>query len=328
MAAYSSKQFIWVSFYLVSLTLYAQERTSPTSQNEELGKVSWYRDYQTALQLSKEQNNPILILFQEVPGCSTCRNYGKNVLSHPLMVEAIENLFIPLAIFNNKGGKDKQVLQRYNEPSWNNPVVRIVNQYGANIVNRISGDYSNLTLYKAMVKTLKSENTPIPEYLDLLGLELTSEQQGVIKEKYFQMYCFWSGEKHFGAKEGILSTEAGFINGREVVKVKYDETQVSERQLTAFAKSARCTPINEQNDYRLAKNDVKYYLRHTNYKYLPLTELQKIKVNSAIGNGQSAERYLSPKQLTWLTQINQNYVKSKILYDNDFSIAWNMMANN
>ena len=47
-----------------------------------------------------------MLLFQEVPGCSTCRNYGHNVLSHPLMVEAIESLFVPLAIFNNKEGKE------------------------------------------------------------------------------------------------------------------------------------------------------------------------------------------------------------------------------
>jgi thioredoxin-related protein len=114
----------------------AQKRTDSQNQDEERGKVSWYRDYKTAIKISKKENKPILIFFQEVPGCATCRNYGHNVLSHPLMTEAIENEFIPLAIFNNKKAKDLEILKKYNEPTWNNPVVRIVNSQGENIVNR------------------------------------------------------------------------------------------------------------------------------------------------------------------------------------------------
>ena len=72
---------------------------------EELGKVNWIRDYDQALEQSKTQDKPVFILFQEVPGCSTCKNYGNNVLSHPFIVEAIEDNFIPLVIYNNKGGR-------------------------------------------------------------------------------------------------------------------------------------------------------------------------------------------------------------------------------
>jgi len=61
---------------------------SNPDQAEELGAVHWLRDIDVAVAQSKEKNKPILILFQEVPGCSTCRNYGKGALSHPLLVEA------------------------------------------------------------------------------------------------------------------------------------------------------------------------------------------------------------------------------------------------
>ena len=324
MVNFSLKQGIAAIFYMVFIGVYAQERTTPASQNEELGKVSWYRDYQVALKQAKEQNKAVLILFQEVPGCSTCRNYGNNVLSHPLMVEAIENMFIPLTVFNNKGGKDKQVLQRYGEPSWNNPVVRIVNEYGVDIVSRVSGDYSSVGLYQAMEKALKAEKKSIPEFMELLGVELTSSRQGSVKEKYFQMYCFWSGEKHFGIKEGIVATEPGFLGGHEVVKVKYDQKLVSENQLISYAKGANYIPVAKDNSYRTATRDEKYYLQHTNYKYLPLTELQKARVNSALGNRQSAEKYLSPKQLTWLNTADS---KKEILYDKDFALAWEKIAN-
>ncbi|MDG1058474.1 MAG: thioredoxin family protein [Flavobacteriaceae bacterium] len=76
-------------FLFANITLVAQQRIE---QSEELGQVHWYRDYDKALAVAAKEDKDVLLLFQEVPGCSTCRNYGHNVLSHPLMVEAIESL--------------------------------------------------------------------------------------------------------------------------------------------------------------------------------------------------------------------------------------------
>jgi cytochrome oxidase Cu insertion factor (SCO1/SenC/PrrC family) len=47
-------------------------------QPEELGKVKWLRNYDQAIAQSDKNGKPVLILFQEVPGYSTCRNYGNN----------------------------------------------------------------------------------------------------------------------------------------------------------------------------------------------------------------------------------------------------------
>tara|TARA_B110000259_G_C13981203_1_gene388689 strand:- start:623 stop:934 length:312 start_codon:yes stop_codon:yes gene_type:complete len=92
-----------IPFILIqSAPLFGQEKTNIQTQNEELGKVQWYRNYGEAVAVAKKENKAIVILFQEVPGCATCRNYGHNVLSHPLMIEGLENSFVPLAIFNNK----------------------------------------------------------------------------------------------------------------------------------------------------------------------------------------------------------------------------------
>lgn len=308
---------------LTSMTLInAQEKTSPKNQSEELGEVSWYRDYDVALELAERQNKEVLILFQEVPGCSTCRNYGHNVLSHPLMVEAIENLFVPLAIYNNKGGKDKQILQKYNEPTWNNPVVRIVDKEGDNKVNRISGNYSAIALYKAMQTSLVNSGKAIPGYMKLLGDELFASNNKSTKEVYFKMYCFWTGEKELGNIEGVLATEAGFMGGHEVVKVKYDAEVIDKSKIAKYVSKVNFTPIAKSN-YRTATNDIQYYLEHTNYKYLPLTELQKTKINSALGRGKSAEQYLSPKQLAWLKGLNNSSRRSEVLFNEDFVMAWN-----
>ena len=98
--------YILLSFFLFACNVNAQQKTTPTNQSEELGKVSWFRNYQEALDSAQVQKKAVLILFQEVPGCSTCRNYGHNVLSHPLMTEAIENLFVPCLLYTSDAADD------------------------------------------------------------------------------------------------------------------------------------------------------------------------------------------------------------------------------
>lgn len=327
----NKKMITGLKYMLVSLSFFfacslkAQNKTNPANQDKELGKVSWYRDYETATKIAKKEKKAVLILFQEVPGCATCRNYGHNVLSHPLMVEAIENLFVPLAIYNNKGGKDKQILKKYNEPSWNNPVVRIVNAQGVNLIDRLANDYSAVALHKAMKNVLEKTNTPIPTYFNLLGAELITSKSGKIAETYFKMHCFWTGEKQLGKLNGVLSTKSGFINGSEVVKVTYDKDIISESKLSNYANKNNCQPIKNKGNYKLSAKDLNYYLQHSNYKYLPLTELQKTKINSALGNNKSATKYLSPKQKVWLSQFSSEKTKHKILFDKNFTTAWNIM---
>lgn len=294
----------------------AQEKTNPSKQSEELGNVSWHRDYNTALTLSKEQDKPVLILFQEVPGCMTCRNYGHNVLSHPLMVDAIENLFIPLAIYNNKKGKDAKVLQQFGEPAWNNPVVRIVNAAGENLVKRVSGNYSQMGLYEAMESALKKEGKEIPAFMLLLKQEIGAAEKGT-SEATFKMYCFWSGESHLGNLEGVVATEAGFMNGHEVVKVNYDSDVLSEAELKEYAAQAQCSLIDSKGNFRKDK-DPQYYLKHSTYKYLPLTAIQKTKINSALKKQKDPSVYLSPTQMIWLQNLEQYNPKKIAFYDVDF----------
>lgn len=307
-----------ICFSFLSST--AQERTNPLQQDQELGKVSWYRDYDVATSLSEKENKPVLILFQEVPGCATCRNYGDDVLSNPLLVEAIEDLFIPLVIHNNKGGKDRAILNQFNEPSWNNPVVRIVDANGGGLAPRVAGNYSAKGLYTAMRTALVKTYAEIPEYMDLLGKELSAVHS--TKEKYYSMYCFWTGEKQLGAPEGVLNTEAGFMKGREVVKVTYDDRKVDIKELDTYAKRNNFTPISQDNSYRPASNDEDYYLRHTPYKYLPLSNLQKTKINSALGNRKDATVYLSPRQKKWLQETIATKAKREVLFDKSFATAW------
>ncbi|WP_405206010.1 VPGUxxT family thioredoxin-like (seleno)protein, type 2 [Aquimarina sp. LLG6339-5] len=301
----------------MSNILLAQNTTDPYNQSEELGKVRWLRDYDTAIALAKKENKDVLILFQEVPGCSTCRNYGHNVLSHPLMVEAIENSFIPLAIFNNKGGKDAEILRKYNEPSWNNPVVRIVDSNGDEVIKRIGNDYSALRLCESMQQAIEEKGRKIPEYINLLAQELSVKKA---HKTYYKMSCFWSGEKELGKLTDVLNTESGFINYSEVVKVTYDPKELTKKALDAYATSNGMTLIDNQQSYQSSSKDIHYYLQQTKFKYIPLTTIQQTKINSALGDGKPTLHLLSPTQLKWFKAIKNN--TDEVLFHISFAKAW------
>ncbi len=309
---------IFILSLLISMSLSGQDN-NPV----ELGKIKWFRNYSEAIQKAQEEDKAIFLLFQEVPGCATCRNYGQNVLSNGLLVDAIENEFIPLAIYNNKGGHDKEVLELYNEPSWNNPVVRILNKNGDNLINRISGDYSIQAVTHGMLTALKKQKKEIPGYLNILNEENTAKQKN-LSEEYYKMYCFWSGEGHLGGQEGVLETSPGFMNGYEVVKVIYDEKKLSKKKLDSYAKEASCTPV-QSSKFREDK-DPQYYLKRTIYKHLPLTSMQRTKMNSALASNKDPELFLSPKQLEWLQNIKTSKKENYPLrYTRDFEKEWWLM---
>lgn len=315
--------------------------TNEEPQPEELGKVKWLRNYDDAIAQSDKNNKPVLILFQEVPGCSTCRNYGNNALSHPLIVEAVETLFVPLAIFNNKRGEDAKILQLFGEPSWNNPVVRVINADRRELTPRLGGDYSAHGLVQAMINSLTVNGSIVPQYLTLLKEELTAQKAG-IETATFGMYCFWTGEKELGSLDGVVSTQPGFMGGREVVTVEYNPEVIAYNEMLVTAQNARCADYvyteNEQqkmaakklvNDnkitsvskFRLDK-EPKYYLSKTHYQYVPMTDLQATKANALVGKRQLPDAVLSPRQielanfiannknLDWKSAINVNFEKA------------------
>ena len=309
---------------------------------EELGKVSWIRNFEAGLAESATSKKTVFLLFQEVPGCSTCRNYGQKVLSHPLIVEAIETLFVPVAIFNNKGGKDAKVLKYFGEPSWNNPVVRIVNNKKQDLIQRVNGNYSRLGIVQAMRLALQTEDLAVPAYLALLEDELLAEQTGT-ESAVFSMYCFWTGEKEIGKLDGVVETQAGFMNGREVVKVKFDPEKIEYQNLLKSANQASCASHVYTDDKTQAKasenilgkgavadtgkfrqdREPKYYLGKTVYRFIPMTQLQAVKVNSLIGQRQIPDALLSPRQLALLKTIQANpngQWKDRI--NEDFVAAW------
>lgn len=323
---------MYTVLFIISLLL-----NSNTSNPIELGKVNWNRNYDSAIELAKQENKPVFILFQEVPGCSTCQKYGKGVLSHPFIVEALEDEFVPLAIFNNKKGHDAQVLEKFKEPSWNNPVARIINQDGKELTKRVSGNYSQLGVVDAIVSALTQAGREVPVYLALFREELIAQQNE--KEVALSMYCFWSGEKEIASIKGVVATEAGFMDGKEVVKVKYNSKDVSAKKIAKSAAKVNCgdgayvpyssdhftfknAKTKKYSAYRKDKQN-KYYLYNSNYKYVPMLPIQELKVNRALATKQDPDALLSPRQLAVLDGLYSDRKKKlKNRISEDFRKSW------
>ena len=321
------RNVIYVLFFLVfSHNTFCQPFHYPKNNPIELGKVRWLRDYDEAIRQSVEKDLPIFILFQEVPGCANCTKYGNTVLSHPLIVEVIESCFIPLCIYNNKGGSDKVILDKFNEPSWNNPVVRIINEKGSDIVQRQANFRSPAETVSTIIKALKSSGKSVDQYIQILHEEMLASESNQSEDVYLSMYCFWTGEVEIADIPGVLATEAGFMHEKEVVKVTFDKQNTTLEDIYQKAKIKGCADdvygnlqknsnvhVKPMSKYRKDDED-KYHLRKSKYKTIPMTELQKTIVNRAIAKGKDPSVYLSPRQLAILDDNakQKNYVSDKI----------------
>ncbi len=327
-----AQKMIFVFLFLLAYTFGESQENTWTSLTDnpiELGKVHWNRDYQKAIDLSMSSNKPIFLFFQEVPGCFTCQKFGNQVMSDPFVVEGIEQYFIPLVIYNNKGGKDVEILKKFKEPSWNNPVIRIIDHNGKNLIERISGRYDRISVLSAMIECLQKKQVFIEPYLINYLNELISQQNAATT--HFGMYCFWSGEKALGQIEGVIATEAGFMAGGEVVEIVYDPNIIPIKDLVKEAsKSSSADRVylskeeidkfkgsKERSNFRKDRES-KYYLFHSKYSKIPMTKAQALKVNSLLGKKKNPDSLLSPRQLYLMDHLKSD----KRLYDQEFASTW------
>lgn len=298
----------------------------------ELGKIKWMRDFPKAQQLAKKENKPLMVLFDEVPGCATCVNFGQGPLQHPVVVAAAQSEFIPVVVYNNRQGKDAKILRKFGEPSWNNPVIRFLNHQQKDLIPRRQ-KYSSEFLITQIVNALKAADKKIPLYLQLA---LEEYQTKGLQKATFAMYCYWSGESKLAGVEGVQYTMAGHLQGHEVVDVYFNPQVVKYDALVKHAKNLGCssrvfarTPqqlttaqkiVGGKAVYNAAKSvaasarDQKYQLRRfPQYYYLPLTHRQVTLLNHALVNGKNDYlKYLSPLQIKLSKQIKSTWPNKKI----------------
>jgi hypothetical protein len=249
---------------LLAVTQAGCQPASRLQNPEEVGKVTWGRDYEAALASAKTTGKPIFLLFQEVPGCAGCKQFGRDVLSDDVVVKLIQENFVPLLIHNNKPGADADVLARFNEPAWNYQVVRFLDANGNDLIPRKDRVWTAPELKQRIDQVLKKNAARI--------------QRVAIAQP-----CFWSGEAKIGAIDGVMRTEAGYLDGREVTLVDFDPGQISLENLTSKAKAAKvATGVYTKLDgYQKAPAfDQKRQIQGTKYAEMKLTPEQATKVNA------------------------------------------------
>lgn len=87
---------------------------------------------------------------------------------------------MPTCIYNNtKNDRDARWLEKFKEPAWNNPVVRIVDTAHTDVVSRLHDDWSLRALAATMTKALRTRKQVVPAYLHLLEQEEIARKRGV-----------------------------------------------------------------------------------------------------------------------------------------------------
>lgn len=232
----------------------------------ELGTVKWERDFEVAVRRSRETHKPMLVLFDEVPGCSTVLGFGQDVLSDAKVVARIERDFVPVAVFNNVKGADAKVLASFDEPSWNNPVVRVMNAERTPLAPRFDGPYTRAA-FMAVLDAVKLPAAPKLEQVTVSAA------------------CFWECEAKLGGLEAVRASRVGFLDGAEVVEVQFDPQVTSRATFLEEAKRLDCanriyTP-NETQAFRASEKDTKYFLKHSARSMSGLSEQDLVRANAA-----------------------------------------------
>jgi hypothetical protein len=261
----------------------------------ELGLVRWGRDLDAALATSRASGRPVLVLFDEVPGCATCVGFGQEVLSHPLLVEAIEHEFVPVFVANNRSGREAELLARFGEPAWNNPVVRLLDANGRDLLPRRDGLYSAHEIAARLVEALRAARRLVPGYLAIAEAET---QHAHRREATFAMGCFWEGEARLGTLPGVLDVRAVHTDRGEGVRVTYDASRLTPEALAKAAAERSCAFVREggSGTRDAGGSDHRHALAASPLRKLALTPMQAMRVNSALAAGADGHEWLTPSQ--------------------------------
>lgn len=232
-----------------------------------------------------------------------------------MVVAAAAAEFVPVAVYNNVPGKDADVLKRFQEPAWNNPVMRFLGGDEKDLIPRKDEVFHGGAVLARMAEALEKAKRPVPAYLKLAVAEFAPKKT---ETAVFAMHCYWEGEAKLGALDGVISTRIGELEKAEVVEVTFDPAVVGYKKLVEAAKKLDCThKVFARTDAHLkaaaevvgdkavrsdkdidAKTQQQYHLAfHPRYHYLPLTAAQATKVNAALANKKSPDEFLSPLQL-------------------------------
>jgi len=230
------------STFLFLLVAYHLDQNPIPAAPSTLGSVAWERDFSHSVERSRREGKPILILFTSFEDEETAIEYGEYVLSHPLLTEAIETLFIPLAINNEGGQNDQKVMNQFGEPRGNKPVVRIFEPDSQLPEDRLAGNYSDTALAMTMIIGLNKRGKTPPVYLRIIAGEEESRVAYFFPEEKSSLHYIPMTRKQLQLVTHALNSnrdESAFLSPNQ----RFLHTQIAEQM----------TKMNQEAIQRLAR---------------------------------------------------------------------------
>jgi hypothetical protein len=286
------------------------------NQYAELGRVRWLDSYSEALERAKSEKKPILVLIYYSGNDMVPDN---SALNHPLAVEAIESLFVPVA-FSGQQGNLEEGLGMVDLQSDFESVIQINDTNGNELVEKLYNTQTVAPVTEVLTASLSNAGYPVPEYLQVISSE--SGAEGTTETAVITQHCFWSGEVELGVHDAVVFMEPGYIDKIEAIRITFDNSKVSYKDLLETAKSLgllnTAYPLNDkqyieatevidkssvkyfsQIEYAPAsdRKNYKFYIGKTVYRYVPMTSRQALLVNNALFFEENPDVFLSPRQI-------------------------------
>ena len=166
------------------------------------------------------------------------------------------------------------------------------------------------SLLTRMTASLEAAGRPVPDHMRLLE----QEHRDGLGEVFLAQRCFWVGEMEIGQIEGVVTTEAGFMHGHEVTRVRHDRRVLPLDELVDKAARRNVADAVFSNDPELARLEAHISSRAPGrYRVAPASDqkrqlgrprrgvvytasqLTKLNAFATSGRG-AADRYLFPSQ--------------------------------
>lgn len=166
---------------------------------------------------------------------------------------------------------------------------------------------------RQMIGNTETAGRAVPRYVEVAAYEDDTERHATAT---FAQHCFWTGEFKLGQIPGVITTEAGWLKGREVTQVRYHtellslETLIEKAFATGAADAVFLTdegerkrarqlgalPVEElTSSYRKANaSHQKKQINTSAFARMELSPMQQTKVNSFAP-------VIIEKALSWLT---------------------------
>jgi hypothetical protein len=284
-----------------------------------------YTDLHEAKREAKRERKPI---FCTRTGADFNKFIHCSALTHPLIVEAVESLFVTVTSDID--------LEVPGAPMC--AMLEILDEKGTPVLPHIGGDLllirNLVVVVQLLVESLTKCSIEVPKYLQLL-LEEESGRLEVLpsgkRRKLDRIAIFGVCNSHVSEAKlanaaGVLDIQAGLYKGRQVLQVTYASRVTSFDSLSRYALSKNFATsiyyqsqdefvvarsvcdqlqrsyhiIEKMEDSSLINNivDGRSGVRKTALRYVPMTSLQKVHANKLVHEGKfnEASHLLSPRQ--------------------------------